>query len=179
MSTVNFKAGTQSKLNKLSKGQNGTFYLTTDSNKLYVGKENGEVVLLNQDIIKVKRLKDIDTPQPHQFYYIEDENIFCLFNGEKWVQINTPTNDNTSSPSGINYKGTIGKGGNLDVTSAPSKDARAGDVYLVVGTTPIVAGDNLASAGKIIIAKEEAGAIIWEILPNNLISSPELIWGTF
>ena len=178
MSTVNFKAGTQSKLDKLSHGQSGTFYLTTDSNKLYVGKENGEIALLNQDIIRVAQLKDIINPQPHQFYYIENENILCLFNGEKWVQINSPTN-NLSSPSGLNYKGTIGKGGSLSAASAPSSGARPGDVYLVVGDTPIVAGDSLASAGKVIVAKEEAGAITWEILPNNLITSPELTWGTF
>jgi len=47
---VMFRKGTQASFNNLTQKTNGTFYLTTDSHRLYVGGANNEAFLLNQTV---------------------------------------------------------------------------------------------------------------------------------
>lgn len=105
MANVSFKRGLQANLPN-SNIVDGAFYLTTDTNRLYVGSANDKLELLNQSI-KFYTYDDVfrensTVPKVEgQFYYLSDKNILCTFakteanpNGE-WVQINPDHNDNT------------------------------------------------------------------------------------
>jgi hypothetical protein len=85
--------------------QPGAFYLADDSHRLYyaTAEENSKLVALNEGIVNVKdttylpgqkngspnKLTDAEKKlYAGQFYYAEDDNILCIFNGQEWVQIN-------------------------------------------------------------------------------------------
>ena len=98
---VMFKRGTQADLLKYINGTTqaveGSFYLTSDTNRLYIGKKVGDVVkavAVNQGVITVSSLTALQniTAEAGQFYYISGANILCVWNGQTWVQINPDTN---------------------------------------------------------------------------------------
>ena len=105
MANVSFKRGLQADLPN-SNIVDGAFYLTTDTNRLYVGGANNKLELLNQSI-KFYTYDDVfrensTVPKVEgQFYYLSDKNILCTFAKTKthpdgeWVQINPDHNDNT------------------------------------------------------------------------------------
>ena len=105
MANVSFKRGLQADLPN-SNIVDGAFYLTTDTNRLYVGGANDKLELLNQSI-KFYTYNDVfhensTVPKVEgQFYYLSDKNILCTFAKTKthpdgeWVQINPDHNDNT------------------------------------------------------------------------------------
>lgn len=104
---VNFKRGTSEKLEALkttNKIQEGTFYLTTDTNRLYVGRKDADNKIIADELNKT--IQEIDTYESlgaatatnlNQFYYCIGENIlaYCRKNADSynWVQINPDTND--------------------------------------------------------------------------------------
>ena len=45
-----FKKGLQSDLDKVTSSVNGAFYLTTDTNRLYIGNGSDKPKLLNQTV---------------------------------------------------------------------------------------------------------------------------------
>ena len=110
MAHVFFNRGTQANLNNLSANQkvDGAFYLTTDTNRLYVGKEINtsthevQLVELNQSINIVSSVGQLPTNTTSQdvgqFYYVSGENILCIYTGPNtgvnnsgWTQINPDT----------------------------------------------------------------------------------------
>ena len=111
MEYVGFKRGTQSELNSLLSSittsatqerlKVGYFYLTTDTNRLYVCKENSsnqkELIDLNQSITIVQNIQSLpSSPDPiateGQFYYLRTENVLCVYlQGVGWQQINKDT----------------------------------------------------------------------------------------
>jgi hypothetical protein len=120
MPNVGFKMGTQDALNKLTTIEEGIFYLTSDTNRLYIGKTiSGEgdsavirPVSVNQGIVTVPTLAELPTPSKSvagEFYYVEKDkageegqtlNVLCVCNGSKWVQVN-PTYDDTEIQAAI------------------------------------------------------------------------------
>jgi hypothetical protein len=77
----------------------GTFYLTNDTSRLYVGN-GGKAVPVNQGVISVATTDDLPKPgEPGQFYYVESGNILAVYagSGNGWVQINTNTNTELKS----------------------------------------------------------------------------------
>lgn len=77
----------------------GTFYLTNDTSRLYVGN-GGKAVPVNQGVISVKTTDDLPSPgEAGQFYYVETGNILAVYagSGGGWVQINTNTNTEIKS----------------------------------------------------------------------------------
>lgn len=109
MANVMFKRGSQANLNTLIKGSgdrfvDGAFYLTTDTDRLYVAQSASELVELNKSITVIDEVKNLPTSNVDegQFYYATKENILCIYRGAtsgvpgapKWVQINPDTNDN-------------------------------------------------------------------------------------
>lgn len=108
MPNVGFKIGTQDNLNALLKlgtganAVNGTFYLTSNTNRLYIGKADGSIAPVNAGIITVDRVSrkegdpDSYTYLPTagspevvgNYYYASRDNILCVYNGNTWVQIN-------------------------------------------------------------------------------------------
>jgi hypothetical protein len=172
MANVLFKRGLQSNLDALRTSKtatDGTFYMTSDSHRLYVGIANGDAVPVNEGITIVNNLGQLpevstnEQKRQHtgQFYYVDgsdkDKNILCVFNGQKWVQINPNTNtaisnvkydvtvtDNTASikytiteidkvtgTGGASYDDTFTiKGANgLEVTSSGKDVTITGDTY--------------------------------------------------
>lgn len=69
----------------------GVFYLTTDSNRLYVGN-GSNMVELNKSITTVAEVKDLPQTgiEDGQFYYVEKGNILCIYDAStsQWVQVN-------------------------------------------------------------------------------------------
>lgn len=108
MANVMFKRGLQSKLP--STAVNGAFYLTTDTNRLYVGVADGKApVLLNQTIQFIDSLGALNTmsnawtqseklDHKNDIYYIVNGadgnpgNILATWDGSKWIQINPDSN---------------------------------------------------------------------------------------
>lgn len=126
MPNVKFKRGLQSSLfdfvnhiPTIKSGvtvEDGTFYLTTDTNRLFVGNKKTstspvELVELNKSITTVATVDDLPTENIDlgQFYYIvgpdseitntKHANILAVWNGTTWIQVNPDTNtdlnDNT------------------------------------------------------------------------------------
>ena len=93
---VKFKLGTQTDLNRLKNDlakpwEVGTFYLTKDSNRLYIGQEN-ELALLNKSVEIYANLdalrgkKTVSTEG--DIAYCATENVLAYYNGTTWNQIN-------------------------------------------------------------------------------------------
>lgn len=103
MANVIFKRGAQASLP--ATGQDGIFYLTTDTNRLYVGQGSGKAPqLLNQTVNVVEALANlptnyVDHPEVavNDFYYCKEENILAVCTKTEgtvieWTQINPDTN---------------------------------------------------------------------------------------
>lgn len=103
---VMFKRGTQSSFNNLSTYQDGCFYLTTDSHRLYIGTDNNKADLVSQSVITYPNWASIEALSNSssssyapglcsegQFYYAKAENILCTYSNGKWIQINPDHND--------------------------------------------------------------------------------------
>lgn len=106
MANVMFKRGTQSSFNNLSTYQDGCFYLTTDSHRLYIGTGNNKADLVSQSVITYDDWAAIEALSNKssssyapglcsegQFYYAKAENILCTYSNGKWIQINPDHND--------------------------------------------------------------------------------------
>ena len=110
-SNVKFLLGTQDALEGYITGSkqasNGTFYLTKDTHRLYVGTKDKVAVPVNEGVISVDSVDSLPgvggsygQPHPGEFYYAKAENILCVYSGPKnpvtgtggWVQINNNTN---------------------------------------------------------------------------------------
>lgn len=98
---VGFLRGSQSKLDSLQSYVAGSFYLTTDSNRLYFAQSSSELEYLNKYITTVATVADLYKTSPHEgdFYYVSDGNILCFYNGGTvttsagWTQVNVQTVD--------------------------------------------------------------------------------------
>ena len=95
---IQFLLGTQENLEKYISGSStaaeGTFYLTNDTHRLYVGTSLGTAVPVNEGVITVSNLDTLKTVSAHPcvFYYVTNGNILCVYTGKEWVQINNNTN---------------------------------------------------------------------------------------
>lgn len=95
---VGFKRGTQAALEDLGSWDQGVFYLTTDTNRLFVGTENG-YAQLNRDVKVVADVNSLPTAANlNDFAYCTKENILAVctiasFENTKaaWTQINVNT----------------------------------------------------------------------------------------
>ena len=119
MPNVFFKRGSQTALNALINGSgdrfvDGSFYLTTDTDRLYVAQSASELVELNKSIHIVPTIDDLPKTNVDvgQFYYVQGSststraenvqngNILAVVTGYKgngdpnWVQVNPDTNTN-------------------------------------------------------------------------------------
>lgn len=93
---VKFKLGTQASLNTLKndpakKWEVGTFYLTEDSSRLYIGQAD-ELALLNKSVeiytnLEALRAKTTVSTEGDIAYCV-NENVLAYYNGTTWNQIN-------------------------------------------------------------------------------------------
>lgn len=119
----------------------GCFYLTTDTDRLYVGQtKNGvkTLVELNKSITVVSTTSELPTTgvAAGQFYYVSTPNVLCEYNGTSWNQINPDTrlkaeNQNTSVSTGTN---------SATVTSDVEEDLTTGAHHSIGSFT--IAGDS-------------------------------------
>ena len=104
MANVGFKLGLQSAVDTLlaagtnAKAVAGSFYLTSDTHRLYIGNSDGSLAPVNEGVITVANISDLPTVSTSnaaayvgRFYYVSSKNILCVFNGKGWAQINTDT----------------------------------------------------------------------------------------
>lgn len=121
MANVMFKRGSAANLSNAIV-VDGAFYLTTDTNRLYVG-QGSDLVELNKSITAVANIAALPTENVDvgQFYYCENENVLAYYEGKSetnasgWRQINPDTKldkentkiefDNISN--GVQTKSTI------------------------------------------------------------------------
>ena len=92
---VKFKLGTQASLNALKDSQKGwevgTFYLTSDSSRLYIGQAD-ELALLNKSVEIYDNLSALSSKKTvstkGDIAYCANENVLAYYNGSTWNQIN-------------------------------------------------------------------------------------------
>ena len=116
---VGFKYGTQENLNALitnKTAEEGCFYLTSDTQRLYIGQAvTGGVIPASvnagiQFVNSIDELPNKNTTwtddekdrRAGEFYYIPTENILCVFTGSDYVQINATENTYITS-NNINF----------------------------------------------------------------------------
>lgn len=144
---ISFKRGTQDAFNKLTSIQEGAFYLTTDTNRLYVGRKDTDNKIiadeLNKTICQVDSFTDLENKGAtaltlNQFYYCIKENIlaYCKQDGStyKWVQVNpdTDTNDTiqvSKFEASNAIDNTEGKSIDINLTISQQKKNKDGNVY--------------------------------------------------
>ena len=94
-SAVKFKLGTQASLNALKDSKKGwevgTFYLTSDSSRLYIGQAD-ELALLNKSVEIYDNLSALSSKKTvstkGDIAYCANENVLAYYNGTTWNQIN-------------------------------------------------------------------------------------------
>jgi len=99
-SNVGFKLGTQAAVDNIIKNNTavsiGSFYLTSDTHRLYIGESDG-LHPVNEGVITVDTINGLPDVSSNpgayagRFYYIKNDNILCVFNGSIWAQINSDT----------------------------------------------------------------------------------------
>lgn len=90
---IAFLNGTQASLDALTSFTEGTFYLTTDTHRLYIGQDNA-AHLLSQAVVIVADSSQLPTgtnTANGQFYYVQGSNILCVYYGGQYIQINSNT----------------------------------------------------------------------------------------
>lgn len=97
MANVSFKRGLSTALSNITV-EDGVFYLTTDTHRLYVG-QGSNLAELNQSVTTYATWADMEENAPKQegqFYYAIQENVLACYLPElnKWQQINPDHNDN-------------------------------------------------------------------------------------
>lgn len=94
---VGFLRGSQANLKALNTYKEGSFYLTTDTDRLYFAQSSSELVDLNKYVRMVASeaaLPAIATAEVGDFYYISDINVLAVKKAEsdtRWTQINPDT----------------------------------------------------------------------------------------
>ena len=191
---VGFKLGTQNSANDLitnGGATHGTFYLTQDTHRLYVGNSDGTLSSVNEGIIFVNSVNDLpaygNPSSPlwpslqGQFYYVSGvagasgtTNVLCVASGTRWVQINPDTyieSYNTTvtalptdqaTKTGAQIATTITQaGGRSDINMT-----RNTSFEIAVGSSNL----HLATSGNTITLSCDAGAtytLTQENLPND------------
>ena len=97
MANVSFKRGLSTALSNVAV-EDGVFYLTTDTNRLYVG-QGSKLAELNQSVTTYATWAAMEENAPKQegqFYYAIQENVLACYLPDlnKWQQINPDHNDN-------------------------------------------------------------------------------------
>jgi hypothetical protein len=132
---LGFKLGLESKLTNANfTAQDGVFYLTSDTHRLFIGNKDGNVCPVNQGVIHVDAVPDATNAIPGQFYYVDGSNILATYNGSRWVQINPDTyvktvsetvSAGTSNDAKVVTKVTHG-GGQADTVSSAGYTIKGG-----------------------------------------------------
>lgn len=95
---VMFKLGPQTRIPANGAAVNGTFYLTSDTHRLYIGQGNNAVpinagVTFCDNFAKLTAATTGETEQnlAGRVFFLKDTNILCVRSNGKWAQINSDT----------------------------------------------------------------------------------------
>ena len=147
---VKFKLGLQTKIDEYLRGgtgwEVGTFYLTSDSNRLYVGQANG-IQLLNKVVQVYSSLDELPgkgAAHEGDFAYISGPsentdgqghagkgNILAYFNGNQWIQINYSTD--TVNKTLTNQTSDVTSGVGIKTTVLDTKNKKVEDTFTIKG----------------------------------------------
>lgn len=139
MAYVGFKLGTQAALDTMYTNKTATegiFYLTNDTNRLYIGKTGGEVAAVNEGVITVDAVANLPTGSNRitgSFYYATAENVLCVFNGSSWVQINAIVTNKSMGTVLTDTSGTVA----VKTTITDSQNKTLNTQYTVTGADGI------------------------------------------
>ena len=162
-SKVNFKRGSQDSLNTLINGSGdrfteGTFYLTTDSNRLYFAQTATDLVNLNQYIhFYSNNNNQVPTEATTgnkittgDFYYWEQKNALMICTDAlqgTWTQINPDTYLNADNAALTVTDGTTAGSKKITMTVTDSiNNVATGEITLVPGSDDLV----ITSSGNVI-----------------------------
>ena len=142
MANVGFKMGEQSALKTIHDNKQaveGTFYLTSDSHRLYIGLNGGTVAPVNEGVITVDSVNDLPSVTDHDltagsFYYAKNDNILCVYNGSKWVQINSVVTNTSAAAAVSTAEGVT----DVDTSITDSLNNTKTATFSIVGTKGIV-----------------------------------------
>ena len=129
MANVLFKKGLSTALP--TTGQEGTFYLTTDTRRLYVGTSDNKIVPICETVQIVANVKSLPSSGiiEGQFYYATEENILCIYKNGSWTQINP---DTTNTYLNVDFTSAAdGKSGQLLIEIEDSKEDTVSDTISI------------------------------------------------
>lgn len=147
---VKFKLGLQTKIDEYLRGgtgwEVGTFYLTSDSNRLYVGQANG-IQLLNKVVQVYSSLDQLPgqgVAHEGDFAYISGSskntdgngnegkgNILAYYNGNQWIQINYSTD--TVNKTLTNQASDVTNGVGIKTIVTDTKNKKVEDTFTIKG----------------------------------------------
>lgn len=141
---VGFLRGSQANLNTLKANgvfKEGSFYLTTDTDRLYFAQSSSELVDLNKYVKMVAseaNLPAIANAEVGDFYYISDINVLAVKKASsdtKWTQINPDTTLSASNQNISTQQVTADKEVKVFESVSDSKgNTSKGDFNLVAGS---------------------------------------------
>lgn len=156
MAQVMFKKGLSSALPKTGLVE-GAFYLTTDTDKLYICNDGNKLSLLNQvvhSVANINALPKIADAAVGEFYYCLAENVLATKKAaadESWTQINADTDTKVSD---VTTTTEVNSGIATVTTKVKSTTKTGGSAGELTGSFKIKgAGDNT-------ITRDEDGAIV-------------------
>ena len=165
MANVGFKLGLQTALDALlAKGAEanaveGSFYLTSDTNRLYIGKADGSLKAVNAGVVTVANVAALPNVTSEnqaavagQFYYATAENILCVYNGQAWTQINSVVK-NTGLTNTVSAEGNVAT---IGTSVAQTGGSSVQDSFAIEGTGGLtITSTGSASDPKITIAGDQ------------------------
>lgn len=149
MAQVKFKRGTQSSLNGHQTYEEGTFYLTNDTDRLYFAQTSNRLAELNQYIRTIPSTADLNNlsiVQDGDFYYAKNENVLCVRDSLEWIQINPDTNIRLlSSNNGLQSANSLDSNNQLKNEAKINLNISddGDDPVLVTGSVTIKGGSNV------------------------------------
>lgn len=170
-SKVLFLQGTQTNLNNLiSAGgaKEGAFYLTNDTHRLYVGRNNGTKVIpiaVNEGVVTVAAVANLPSTGVNagEFYYATQENILCVYNGQQFIQINQDRD--TTNASMTAAVAAAGNGAKITYTVTDTNGKPVTANFTIQDST----GNNVISIdGNVIDVKGDSYKLSTSHANNNL-----------
>lgn len=100
---VMFKLGLQANIPANGAAVNGTFYLTSDTHRLYIGQGNNAIPI-NAGVTFYDNLNELTTATASEteqnlagrMFFLKNDNILCVRSNNTWVQINSDTKLDTA-----------------------------------------------------------------------------------
>ena len=178
---IMFKSGSQSKLDQLTSYVPGTFYLTEDTKRLYIGNSEGKKDLLNSIVEFVSNVSALNEKvnawkqaningkdHENDIVYITGSNILATWvhtgashsnslNGYEWVQINPDTNTViTNSELSVE---SIANGASINSYLKDSANNDWEDAVSIVGDGKSIVVAKKADSEKVIELKGDSYSI--------------------